>query len=122
MTLLERGGGEAHLVAHDTLPPADQRLLELPLQRVGLRERQVRRELADRPHRGAAQPALEEMLDERGGHGHRAAGRGSSRAVTVASTAAALPRITRSAWPSCGVSVRFTIARAAPACLAWSGM
>ena len=26
------------------------------------------------------------------------------------------------AWPSCGVSVRFTIARVAPACWAWSGM
>ncbi len=122
VALLERGGGEPDLVAHHPLPAADQRLLELPLQRVGLLERQVRRELADRAHRGAAQASLQEVLDERGGHGQRAADRGSSRAVTVASTAAALPRITRSAWPSCGVSVRFTIARVAPACLACSGM
>ena len=96
VAFLERGGGEAHLVAHHAVAAADQRLLELSLQRVGLLEGQVRRELTDRAHRDPALPCFQEMLEERGGH-VSAAGRGSSRAVTVARTAAALPRITRSA-------------------------
>src|SRR6185295_243341 len=122
VALLERGGGEPDLVAHHALPAPDQRLLELTLQRVGLLEGQVPHELANRAYRGVAQPALQQVLDEGRGHDQREADRGSSRTVTAARTAAALPRITRSAWPSCGVSVRLTIARVAPASLACSGM
>ena len=59
---------EAHLEAHHALAPAGHRLLELPLERVGPLDREVRRGLGERAHRLATEASPEQMRDEGGGH------------------------------------------------------
>src|SRR5712692_702567 len=95
---------EADLPADHPLPASHECLLERALDLVGALEREIGVHLGERRRHLAGEPALDQSRDGIGdgdGHGrgtgsHGKTGRDWTRSTTAASTAAALPRITRS--------------------------